>query len=96
MSECCKKKLRDEDRKKALINRTNRIEGQIKGIKNMLESDRYCVDILVQISAVRAALDSLGKELLNEHISSCVVNGIKNGDEKVIEELCDTVNKFIK
>lgn len=96
MNDCCKKKFRDDDRKKALINRANRIEGQIKGIKNMLEEDRYCVDILTQISAVRAALSSLSKELLNDHINTCVVSGIQNGDEKVIEELCDTVDKFIK
>lgn len=96
MSECCKKKIRDDDRKKALISRANRIEGQIKGIKNMLEDDRYCVDILTQISAARAALSSLSRELLEDHINTCVVNGIQNGDEKIIEELCDTVEKFIK
>lgn len=96
MSECCKKKIRDDDRKKSLISRANRIDGQIKGIKNMLEEDRYCVDILTQISAARAALSSLSKELLEDHINTCVVNGIQNGDEKVIKELCATVEKFIK
>ena len=95
MSECCKKKLRDEARKKELTNRINRIEGQIKGIKNMIDDDRYCVDILTQISAAKAALSSLSKELLEDHINTCVVSGIKNGDEKIIKELCATVDKFI-
>ena len=62
----------------------------------MLEEDRYCIDILTQISAAKAALSSLGKELLAQHINTCVVNGIQNGDEKIIKELCDTVDKFIK
>lgn len=96
MNECCKKKIRNGEEKRALINRANRIEGQIRGIKNMLEDDRYCIDILTQISAAKAALSSLGKELLQEHINTCVVDGIQNGDEKIIKELCDTVDKFIK
>jgi DNA-binding FrmR family transcriptional regulator len=64
-------------------------------IKNMIDDDRYCVDILTQISAAKAALSSLSKELLEDHINTCVVSGIKNGDEKIIKELCATVDKFI-
>lgn len=95
---CCKekKKHRDNGEKKALLNRINRIEGQIRGIKNMIEEDKYCIDILTQISAARAALGSLENKLLEAHINTCVVNGIKNGDEDIISELTESIKKLIK
>ncbi len=97
MSECCKKtKHRDEVEYKALINRLNRIEGQVRGVKNMLENDAYCVDILTQVSAINAALNAFNKELLANHIHSCVVNDIKNGREDTVDELCDTLQKLMK
>lgn len=97
MNECCcqKKKHRTSEEVKALINRLNRIEGQVRGIKNMLENDEYCVDILNQISATRAALGSLASVLLEDHIQTCVAEGIKNGDTEIISELTNTIKKFI-
>ena len=78
MNECCKKKKqRSETEYKALINRLNRIEGQVRGVKNMLENDAYCVDIITQVSAITAALNAFNRELLSNHIHSCVVNDIK-------------------
>ena len=95
--ECCarKKKHRSPEEVKALINRLNRIEGQVRGIKNMLENDEYCVDILNQISASQAALGSLASVLLEDHIQTCVAEGIKNGDTEIISELTSTIKKFI-
>ena len=97
MSECCKKtKHRDDAEYKALINRLNRIEGQVRGVKNMLENDAYCVEILTQVSAINAALNAFNKELLSNHIHSCVVNDIKNGKEDTVDELCATLQKLMK
>ncbi len=96
MNECCsKKKHRAPEEVKALINRLNRIEGQIRGIKNMVENDEYCVDILNQIAASRAALGSLANILLEDHIRTCVTEGIKNGDEDIVLELTQTIKKII-
>jgi len=79
-----------------LIRRLNRIEGQVRGIRKMIEDERYCVDILTQVSAVQSALNSFNKELLSHHIKSCVVHDIKAGDDKVVDELCDTIQKLMK
>jgi len=95
--ECCKKtKERSEDEYKKLINRLNRIEGQIRGIKNMVEKNAYCTDILIQVSAVNSALNSFNKELLANHIRSCVADNIRNGKDDVIDELVDTLQKLMK
>lgn len=88
---CCRTKLRSEEEQKLLINRLNRIEGQVRGIKNMVENQVYCIDILTQVSAVNAALTSFGKELLAEHIKTCVVNDIKEGNQEKVDELVDTL-----
>ena len=97
MNECCKKtKHRADQEYKSLINRLNRIEGQVRGIKNMLECDAYCTDILIQVSAVNAALNSFNKELLANHIHTCVVEDIKNGRFDTVDELCDTLQKLMK
>ena len=85
-----------EENKKKLINRANRIEGQIKGIKKMLEEDIYCDDVLNQISSVKAALNGLGKALLERHMNTCVINKIKSEDESVIPELLATISKMLK
>ncbi len=97
MKECCnnKTKHRDITEYKALENRLNRIEGQIRGLKNMLSSDAYCTDILIQVSAVKSALDSFSKVLLSNHINTCVKEDIKNGNAEVIDELVETINKMI-
>ena len=99
MSDCCKcikKKHRTPEEYRSLENRLNRIEGQVRGISNMLKNDAYCTDILTQVAAVRAALNSFNKELLNEHIRSCVAEQIRNGDDTVVEELVTTLQKLMK
>lgn len=95
---CCihKTKQRSESEYKALINRLNRIEGQIRGIKKMVETDTYCTDILIQVSAVNAALNAFNKELLASHIRTCVAEDIKNGKENTIDELVFTLQKLMK
>ena len=94
---CCHKtKKRDEDEYKKLINRLSRIEGQIRGIKGMVEKDAYCTDILVQVSAVNAALNAFNKELLSNHIRTCVAQDIRNGKDEIIDELVDTLQKLMK
>lgn len=94
---CTKKtKKRDDAEYKALINRLNRIEGQVRGIKNMLDTDAYCTDILTQISAIQAALNAFNKQLLSNHINTCVVESIKNGNDSVVDELVCTVQKLMK
>lgn len=89
-------KDRSEQETKGLQNRLNRIEGQIRGIKAMVEEERYCVDILTQVSAVQAALNAFNKELLSNHIKSCVVEEIEKGNIGVVDELCETIKKLMK
>lgn len=90
----CRKKVRDEATIKSLNTRLNRIEGQVKGIKKMLENDTYCIDILTQTSAVQAALNSFKKELLTNHIQTCVVDDLKNDNNETIEELLNALQKM--
>lgn len=92
----CRMKHRSAKETKDLITRLNRIEGQIRGIKNMVEEERYCVDVLNQVSAVQAALNSFNKELLANHIHSCVVEDIRAGKEEAVDELCETIKKLMK
>lgn len=98
MENCCcdRTKIRSDEEKKALINRLSRIEGQIRGIRNMVESDAYCADVLVQASAVSAALGSFNKELLASHIRTCVADDIKNGDGEKTDELIELLGKLLK
>ena len=100
MDKCCcntgKTKHRDTAEYKALITSLNKFEGQVKGIKNMVESDRYCVDILTQVSAVQSALNSFNKILLSQHIKTCVVDDIKSGNDEVVDELLNTIQKIMK
>ncbi len=91
-----KTKHRDEDEYKKLMNRLSRIEGQIRGIRKMVETDAYCTDILVQVSAVTAALNAFNKELLSNHIHTCVADDIRSGRDETIDELCDTLQKLMK
>ncbi len=95
---CCntKKKERSPEEYKHLINRLNRIEGQVRGIRNMLENDTYCTDILIQVSAINAALNAFNKELLGNHIHTCVANDIKNGKEETIDELVSVLQKLMR
>ena len=99
MSECChcdKKRVRSEEELKSLSNRLCRIEGQVRGLREMLNKDVYCPDILIQVSAVKAALNSFSKELLSEHLRTCVAEGIRQGDDEVIDELVGVLQKLMK
>ena len=91
-----KHKHRQAAEEKDLLNRLNRIEGQIRGIKSMVEDERDCVDILTQVSAVQAALNSFNKVLLSSHIKSCVVEQIQDGNLEAVDELCMTIQKVMK
>ena len=94
---CCDKRTeRSIEERKKLINRLNRIEGQIRGIKGMIESDTYCNDILVQSAAVNAAINSFNKELLASHIKGCVARDIRDGKDEVIDELVTTMQRLMK
>ena len=95
---CCsaRKKNRSPEEYKKLIHRLNRIEGQIRGIRNMVEQGAYCPDILVQSAAVNAAVNAFNKELLANHIKPCVVQDIQKGNEGVIDELVLTLQKLMK
>lgn len=97
-SECCchKKKERSPKEYKDLLNRLNRIEGQVRGIKRMLENDAYCPDILIQVSAVNAALNSFNRVLLANHIRTCVVQDIKDDRTETIDELVAVLQKLMK
>lgn len=91
-----RKKQREEKEVRDLVNRINRIEGQVRGIRKMLEEERYCVDILTQVGAIQAALNSFNRQLLTGHIKSCVVEDIKDGREDAVDELCATLQKLMK
>lgn len=94
---CCHKtKKRDEEEYKALINRLSRIEGQIRGIKGMVEKDAYCTDIITQVAAATSALNSFNKELLSTHIKTCVADDIKAGNMDTVDDLLATLQKLMK
>ncbi|MCI8365004.1 MAG: metal-sensing transcriptional repressor [Eubacterium sp.] len=96
--ECCsnKKKERDEKEYKDLLNRLRRIEGQVRGVEKMVENDAYCVDILTQVSAVTAALNSFNKVLLANHIRTCVAEDIREGKDETIDELVTALQKLMR
>lgn len=94
---CCnRKKERTQDEYKKLVHRLNRIEGQIRGIRRMVEESAYCTDILVQSAAVTAAMNAFNKELLANHIRTCVAEDIRNGKDETIEDLVNTIQKMMK
>lgn len=94
---CCHdKKERNPEEIKDLMNRLSRIEGQIRGIKGMVEQDAYCINILTQVSAATAALNSFNKVLLANHIKTCVTRDIKEGKEETVDELLKTLQKLMK
>lgn len=98
MEECCchRVKQRSEQEYTDLIHRLNRIEGQIRGIKSMVERDAYCPEILTQVAAANAALNSFNKVLLANHIRTCVAQDIRNGKDETIDELVATMQKLMK
>lgn len=94
---CCERtKHRESKEYKDMINRLSRIEGQVRGIRKMLEEERYCVDILTQVSAIQSALNSFNKKLLASHIHSCVVDDIQDGKVEAVDELCEIIQKLMK
>jgi DNA-binding FrmR family transcriptional regulator len=97
MENCCHKtKVRDAAEVQALTNRLSRIEGQVRGVKKMVENNAYCTDILIQVSAVSAALNAFNRQLLAEHIRTCVVQDILAGKDDAVGELVDTLQKLMK
>ena len=98
-SECCcchKTKERSEKEYKDLLNRLSRIEGQVRGIKGMVEKDAYCTDILVQVAAVNAALNSFNRVLLTNHLHTCVAENVRAGNDEVLDELAGVLQKLMK
>ena len=101
MKETCphcsgKRKVREEKEYKDMMNRLKRIEGQVRGVESMLENDAYCIDILTQVSAINSALNSFNKALLANHMKTCVVNDIRNGNDEVVDELVCALQKLMK
>ena len=92
----CKHKHRTENERKTMINRLRRIEGQVRGLEKMVENDAYCTDIVTQVSAVQAALNAFSKQLLANHIQTCVIQDIRNGKDEVVEDLIHTIHKLMK
>ena len=93
---CHKHKERTPEEMKALINRLNRIEGQVRGIRGMVEKDIYCADILVQVAAVNSALNGFSKELLAQHVRTCVADDLRAGSEEKLDELIKLLPKLMK
>ena len=94
--ECCRHKHREPAEYEALLKRLSRIEGQVRGVRGMVEKEAYCTDILTQVSAIQSALNAFSRELLANHIRTCVTEGIRKGDTEVVDELVRTVEKLMK
>ena len=93
---CHKTKERSQEEIKKLLNRLNRIEGQVRGLKKMVENNTYCIDILTQASAVNSAINAFNKEILSNHLHSCVINDIQKGKKEIIDELLPVMQKLMK
>ena len=95
---CCheRTKHRDEAEKRSLINRLSRVEGQIRGIRGMLEKDAYCPDVLIQVSAATAALNSFARALMDSHIRTCVTEDVRAGNAEAVDELIAVLHKFMR
>lgn len=89
-----KSTFRKKEEKDKIIKRLNIVNGQINGIKQMIEDDRYCGDVLIQVAAVESAIKSIGNHILENHLKGCVTRDIKNGDEKIMDEVMDLVKKL--
>ncbi|MBQ3393342.1 MAG: metal-sensing transcriptional repressor [Lachnospiraceae bacterium] len=96
MNECCRTKVRSEKELKDLLNRLSRIEGQVRGIRRMLEGDAYCIDIINQVSAANCALNSFTKVLLASHIRTCVTEDVREGNSDKVDELVNVLQKLMK
>ena len=93
---CDKKTLRTEEQKKKLLNRLNRLEGQVRGVKKMIENDAYCNDVLMQSAAISAAVDAFSREVLRAHLHSCVIRDIREGRDEVADELMETLERLMR
>lgn len=93
---CGRVKERGDEEHRALMNRLSRIEGQVRGVKGMIERDAYCIDIINQVAAVIAALNAFNKELLGEHIRTCVTEDLKSGKTETAEELVEVLQKLMR
>ena len=96
--ESCEKRRRErsDGELKRLCNRLCRIEGQIRGIRGMLDRDAYCMDILAQTAAARAALNAFSRELISQHLMTCVADELREGGTDKAQELCDMLTKLMK
>ena len=94
--DCCRHKHREPAEYDSLIRRLNRIEGQVRGVRGMVEKEAYCTDILTQVSAIQSALNAFSRELLGNHIRTCVVQDIQNGQLEVVDDLLVTIQKLMK
>lgn len=99
MNDCCKKtsdkvKLRDAEEKKKLLSRVNRICGQLQGIHRMIEEDRYCDDILIQLSAIDKSIKSLANVVLDRHMHTCLIENIEAGNTEIVDEIVDLFRRF--
>lgn len=93
---CCRHKKRSDEEYKSLIHRLNRIEGQIRGIRGMVEKDVYCADILVQVAAANSALNAFSRELLSQHVRTCVADDLRAGSDEKLDELLKLLPKLMK
>ena len=94
--QCHKTRKRTEEELRKLSNRLSRIEGQVRGVRGMVEKEAYCTDILTQVSAIQSALNAFSRELLANHIRTCVVDGIRRDDLEIVDELVRTVERLMK
>lgn len=92
----CRTKIRSEAELRSLVNRLSRIEGQVRGVRGMVESDAYCTDIIVQVCAVISALNSFNRELLSEHIKTCVSDDIRAGKDQKTDELIEIISRLMR
>ncbi len=92
----CRTKKRADEEKRALINRLSRIEGQVRGVRAMLDADAYCIDVINQVSAAISALSSFSRELLSEHIKTCVFRDVQEGKSESVEELVTLLGRMLR
>ena len=93
---CARKTERSEEQKKKLLNRLSRLEGQVRGVRKMIENDAYCNDVLIQTAAIGAAVDAFSREVLRAHLHSCVIRDIREGRDEVADELMETLERLMR
>ena len=93
---CARKTERSEEQKKKLINRLSRLEGQVRGVRKMIENDAYCNDVLIQTAAIGAAVDAFSREVLRAHLHTCVIRDIREGRDEVADELMETLERLMR